>query len=239
MVDEFPDDLKCSKRTLAKTLKQLGDSRKKLKKIPAERNSAQNISARRVFAQAIARKADTRLFYLDETGFNLHSGPRYGYSSIGTTPCHTHPGNRGQNLSVLACIGYNGVVLSELKDGAYDGPAFSQFLDQLLPLLPQGTILIMDNAKFHKRADIKHQLESAGQLVKYLPPYSPQLNPIEEFWAVLKNKQAALRPRPRDRAQLRHGVLEVLKELEHFDMSGFYSHMRRFLSIAAQSEPFL
>ena len=63
------------------------------------------MSARRVFAQAIVRKADLRLFYLDETGFNLHYGPRYGHSLIGTTPCDTDPGNRGQNLLFLACIG--------------------------------------------------------------------------------------------------------------------------------------
>ena len=203
-------------------------------RIPAERNSNQNITVRRIFAQAVVRKAESRLFFLDETGFNLHSGTRYGYSAIGTTPHDTHPGNHDQNLSVLACIGCNGIVHSELKDGAYDGTAFGSILTELLPLLPRESILIMDNAKFHKRADIRHQLESAGQLVKYLPPYSPQLNPIEEFWAVLKSKQAALRPRPRDRVQLEAGVSNLLRELEHYDMTGFYGHMRRFLAIASQ-----
>jgi len=99
--------------------------------------------------------------------------------------------------------------------------------------------LIMDNAKFYKRADIRHQLESAGQLVRYLPPYSPQLNPIEEFWAVLKSKQSSLRPWPRDRVQLRAGASDLLRLFEHYDMTGFYRHKRRFLALASQCEPFL
>lgn len=179
------------------------------------------------------------LYYLDETGFNLHNGPRYGYSITGTTPYVHHPGNRGRNQSVLVCIGLNGVLAYELSDGAYNGDNFIEFLQRICPLLPEGALLIMDNASFHKRDDVHRTLEAHGTNTKYLPPYSPQLNPIEEFFAMLKSKQSSLRPRPITTVELKMSIEQSITQLITFNMSGFYGHMRRFLAIGLQGTPFL
>jgi transposase len=76
-------------------------------------------------------------------------------------------------------------------DGAMDGPAFEAYVKELLaPTLRPGDIVVMDNLTAHKRAQIRIAIEAAGALLMYLPPYSPDLNPIEMAFAKLK---AALR----------------------------------------------
>lgn len=80
-------------------------TRKKIRKIPIERNSAGTIRARSLYANGISRRSDATLYFLDETCFNLHTGPDYGYARKGETPTTYRPGNRRQNLSALVCIG--------------------------------------------------------------------------------------------------------------------------------------
>lgn len=116
IIDRLPVDLVCSRRTLAATLKAMNYSRKRLRKIPIERNTPTNIQLRKTYASSIVRKSDSKLYFLDETGLNLHYGPRFGYSFRGTTPTLTQPGNRGQSISILVCIGLHGVLHWEMVD---------------------------------------------------------------------------------------------------------------------------
>lgn len=239
MADQLPADLKCSARTVAAALKNLGVTRKKLRRVPIERNTASNILSRKLYAQSIVRKPDRNLFFLDETGWNLHNGPRYGYAFKGQTPTVQEPGNRGPNNSLLACIGLDGVRKWELKIGAYNSTALADFLDELCPELPQNAVLIMDNASFHHSEAVKSTLTRHGIVIKYLPAYSPQLNPIEEFFGMLKSRQASIRPRPKTADQLQRSIRSSFEGLDHFDMSGFYSHMRSWVEIALDQRPFL
>lgn len=62
----------------------------------------------------------------------------------------------------------------------------------LLPALPKNCVIVMDNASFHKREDIQQAIRNAGHLLEYLPPYSPDLNPIEHKWAQAKSKRRAI-----------------------------------------------
>ena len=112
---------------------------------------------RKSYAISIFRKPDCELYFLDETGFNLHNGPQFGYAPRGQTPHTTQPGNRGQNMSVLVCIGIQGVIHWECIDDSYNSDRFVAFLDNLCPLIEseptdglQNKILIMDYAVIHK-----------------------------------------------------------------------------------------
>lgn len=238
MNDSLPDDLKCSRKTISKALKGLNLTRKRLRCIPQERNTPATINLRRIYANSIAAKPDCLLYFLDETGFNLHTGPRYGYSKAGQSATVTRPGNRGQNLSVLCCIGLGGVLHWESVHGAYNSQLLCDFLDRLCPLLPKNGYLIMDNASFHKSDSVRKIMTNNGVKNKYLSPYSPQLNPIEEFFSALKAEQARIRPRPKTKEQLEITIKQSFDNIESLDLSGFYSHMRKFIRLAREGIPF-
>jgi len=246
MAEQLPEQLKCSTKTISNGLKSLGLVRKRLRKIPIERNTPANIQLRKSYATSIFRKQDFELYFLDETGFNLHNGPQFGYAPRGETPHITQPGNRGRNISVLVCIGIRGVVHWECIDGPYNSDKFVAFLDNLCPLIESDTvdelrqrILVMDNAVIHKTNAVKLKLESLRQDFKYLPPYSPQLNPIEEFFSALKSNQSSIRPRPKTNAQLKESIEKAIEITSRLDLRGFYQHMRHYLLIAKTGNPFV
>lgn len=84
------------------------------------------------------------------------------------------------NQKIIAPLAFNGYT---------DSMLFNEWLKkQLLPLLPKDSVLVLDNAPFHKSVKTKELVEKAGCHLLFLPPYSPDLNPIENFWAVLKAK---------------------------------------------------
>ena len=75
-----------------------------------------------------------------------------------------------------------------LFEGNIDSDVFYWWVkNQLLPNVPDKSVIVMDNATFHKRQDIQEEIKNAGHILEYLPPYSPDLNPIEHKWAEAKN----------------------------------------------------
>jgi len=98
------------------------------------------------------------------------------------------------------------------KTGAWTGLLFELFVqEELLPRLPQGSVLVLDNARIHHRASLQMALEAAGHTLLFLPPYSPDLNPIELLWSWLKHIVRTLAPRddPQRQKDIRH-VLQLL-----------------------------
>ena len=96
--------------TIAKYLKQMEFTRKRLSLVPLERNSMRNVDARQEYCQNINSVRDSNLVFLDETGFNLHTKKQYGYSIKNTKAYLTAPANRGKNMSLMCFIDVNGVV---------------------------------------------------------------------------------------------------------------------------------
>ena len=87
-------------------------------------------------------------------------------------------------------------IISPLQyDGTMDSALFKTwFAHMLLPALPSGTAIIMDNASFHRKSRLTLFAESAGHRIIFLPPYSPELNPIENFWSWLKSRLRKVLP---------------------------------------------
>ncbi len=96
------------------------------------------------------------------------------------------PGSRGGNISLVGAIRLGGDPTLYPFDGAVDGDRFIYFLDILKPTLRNGDVIIMDNCRIHKTPAVKDKIESFGVRPLYLPPYSPELNPIEETWSLTK-----------------------------------------------------
>jgi len=204
-----------SQGTISVTLKKMGITRKRLTKIPIERNSDRIISLRQCYAKEMQNHALGHLVYLDETGFNLHTSTNYGYSQKNTKAFAMFPANKGVNISLLAAIDINGVIAFELTDGAYNGTRFINFINEkLVPYFKRNanSILVMDNCRFHHSRDVIKLLTMKNISHKFLPPYSPQLNPIEEFFGELKANYKAIRPLSKNRETIKCRVSDLLSK---------------------------
>jgi transposase len=126
--------------------------------------------------------------YLDESGIDDTEDYPYGYSPKGT-PCHAlKPGSRKQRISMIAALRRKELCAPLTFEGYCDRNVFEAWVRQsLLPELVPGETVILDNASFHKSPKISQWIADAGCELLYLPPYSPDLNPIENRWATLKN----------------------------------------------------
>ena len=128
------------------------------------------------------------MVYLDESGF-AHDMPRLsGYSIKGQRCYGTHDwGAKGRTNVIGALLG--GMLLTaSLFETSIDTEIFTQWIKQdLIPQLPHHSVIIMDNASFHKGTLMQRAIEETGHTLFYLPTYSPDLNPIEKKWAQAKS----------------------------------------------------
>lgn len=217
--------------TVSRCLKKLRITRKVLTKVPEDRNSQRVIDLRYNYGRMMENVRLDKLVFLDETGFNLHSSKTYGYSLINTKAVMTVPTNRGQNISVLAAISTNQIICHKICQGAFNGDLLKEFINVQLAEyfdLNPGSTLVMDNCRFHHRNDVLALLTEKGINYKFLPPYSPMLNPIEEVFSVLKARYYNIRPLSKSKTVLIERVTRLLED-NTWNMEPFYSHMREFL----------
>lgn len=148
-----------------------------------------NEDARRVFQEKItAYQADNKsIVYLDESGF-AHDMPRTrGYALVGKRCVGKHDWHAKGRTNVIGALLASCLLTAALFAGSVNADVFFAWLSQdLLPKLPPNSIIVMDNASFHKRDDALQLIEQAGHTLEFLPPYSPDLNPIEHKWAQAK-----------------------------------------------------
>lgn len=166
-------------------------------------------------------EALARLKFLDEAGSNLAMTRRYGRAAKGARVIETVPQNYGENLTMLASLSLSGVEAPMTINGAVDGIVFKVYVEQVLwPTLKAGDVVIMDNLPAHRVAGIKELIEGRGAKLIYLPPYSPDLNPIEKCWSKIKTylRKAKARTREEWEKALREALLSVTAE----DVSGWF-----------------
>ena len=144
---------------------------------------------RREFAAAIAEVNPDDVVYLDETGIEESLHREYARAPRGNQVKTDVCGKKTCRTSVIAAWSREtkSILAPYAFDGYTDAKRFNGWVEQcLLPTLKQGQVVIMDNAAFHKSKKTKDLIESAGCRLIYLPPYSPDFNPIEHIWAVIK-----------------------------------------------------
>ena len=126
---------------------------------------------------------------LDEMGAGVNLTPLYGRSPTGERVYGAKPTGPGKRISTIGALGPGGLKTALCFEGTLTGAVFLQFLDEfLVPGLKPGQIVILDNAKAHKVEGVRERIEGAGARVLYLPPYSPDLNPIEMAWSKVKQQ---------------------------------------------------
>ena len=145
--------------------------------------------------------------FIDECGVTTDLLRRYGRSPRGTR-LHDHtPCSHWQTSTVIGALRADALTAPAVFDGPIDNDSFRAYVDQVLvPTLRPGDVVIMDNLAVHKQPEIRAAIEQAGAQLRFLPPYSPDFNPIEQVFAKLKAFLRALRPRTFER------VLELVAE---------------------------
>jgi transposase len=151
---------------------------------------------REAFREAIGVVHPNDLVFLDEAGFNLAMYFAYGWSISGERLVEAVPFGRGINYSVLGAFDLEGMVCTYQKEGSIKRVDVESFLqNDLLPLLKAGAVLVLDNARSHHGGRLLEIAESFGCSILYLPPYSPDFNPIELAWSWIKTFVRRLCPR--------------------------------------------
>lgn len=131
--------------------------------------------------------AQQRLIFLDETSAATNMTPTRGRAARGERCFGYAPGGHWRTTTVVCALDTQGLVAPLVLDGPINGAAFVAWVNQfLVPALRTGDIVVMDNLSSHKVAGVREAIEGAGAQVRYLPPYSPDLNPIEQVFAKLK-----------------------------------------------------
>jgi transposase len=146
-----------------------------------------------------------------------------GRAPVGERLLAKIPFGHWKTTTLIAALDSNGVRCSTVVDGAVNGDVFEAFVQQvLLPQLKPGDIVVLDNLSSHRRASIQSLIESAGAELRFLPPYSPDLNPIELVFAKIKQLLRSLACRTQD--TLWETMQSVLDQVSDSDAANCFRH---------------
>jgi transposase len=147
----------------------------------------------------------------------------YGRAPRGHRVVDAVPDCRGENLSVIASIDLLGRTAALAVDGAIDASAFDAFVvEVLVPTLRPGDIVVWDNLNVHKSVVAREAIEAAGAEVLFLPPYSPDLNPIEKMWS--KVKAIVRSAGARTRETLHEALTKAFARVTAKDARAWFAH---------------
>ncbi len=163
------------------------------------------------------------LIFLDEAGVNLALVRLYARALQGQRARGTRPQKRGKNVSMIGAIALKGIVASINLLGSTDGLTFEAFvIRKLVPNLWQGATVVWDNSSIHKGEEIEQAIVNAGAKLIYLPPYSPDFNPIENFWSKVKNTLRSIGARTYQALDL--AIAEAFSQVSLKDIRNWFAH---------------
>jgi transposase len=140
---------------------------------------------------------------------------RFGRAPRGERVVGTVPQHSGANLTMIAALSLHGIDATMTIEGATDTDVFQAYVEQILgPTLRPGDIVVLDNLRAHKVARIREAIESRGAQLIYLPPYSPDLAPIEQCWSKIKTflRTAQARTRQALEAAIQQALTTITAE---------------------------
>ena len=142
-----------------------------------------------LFRRELETLAGQPVFYLDECGVDHRLYREYRRAPRGERIYQAVAGQRRERTSIIAAARQNKLVAPLVFQGSCNTEVVDAYFEQvLLPELPPGSVIVLDNARFHQSPTTQKLVEQAGCRLLFLPPYSPDLNPIEHLWAALKTR---------------------------------------------------
>jgi transposase len=164
-----------------------------------------------------------RLVFVDEMGTNISLSSLYAWAPKGERAHCSVPRNRGPNTTVLSSMSLEGMGSTLAVEGATTSAVFEAYVEEVLaPTLRSGQVVVMDNLSAHKGERIKELIEERGCELVYLPPYSPDFNPIEEAFSKIKGLLRKVEARTREALLEAIGV--AISAVTAKDAHGFFEH---------------
>lgn len=209
--------------TVWRALKRLGRRRKK-KTFRAKEQEDPAVRAKRQAYQAEIAQLDPRdLVFVDESGVNQAMARLYAWARGGERAHALRPVRRGQTLTLVGALGWEGLQAPFNLEGAMNGHVFLFYVENLLaPSLRPGQTVMMDNLSAHYADGVREAIESAGARLLYLPPYSPEYSPIELCWSKVKTYLRAEAARTLD--ALHAAITAALNTILPKDAKGWFQH---------------
>lgn len=178
---------------------------------------------RKQWPQRLAGVSADHLVFVDESGANTQMTRRYGRSPVGQRMVCPVPQGHYQTTTMIAAVRLAGPQAPWLFEGPMDGELFLAWVKQgLAPVLQRDDVVVLDNLSTHKVAGVRETIEATGARLEYLPPYSPDFNPIENLWS--KVKQGLKSQNPRNALQLFKAAGTAFDTITPADCLGFFLH---------------
>ena len=192
------------------------------KSLHACERETERVQRRRVeYHEQVKTEVLSKLKFLDEAGSNLAMTRLYGRGERGARVVEAVPQNYGENITMLASLSLSGIAAPMTINGAVDGVIFKVYVQEVLsPTLKAGDVVIMDNLPAHKVSGISELIQAQGAKLIYLPPYSPDLNPIEKCWSKIKTYLRKTKARTRE--ELEKALREALLLITEADAQGWF-----------------
>ena len=167
-----------------------------------------------------------RLVFLDESGISTQMTRRFARARGGRRVHESTPEGNWKILTVLGAMSTDGMLATMMVEAATDAEIFLAFLDHFLcPRLKPGQIVVMDNLSSHKVPGVRERIEAVGAECLYLPPYSPDLNPIEKAWSKLKELLRSVKARTV--AALEAALSNLIPEISTQDAKAWFRLARK------------
>jgi transposase len=165
----------------------------------------------------------TQLVFIDETWATTNMARRYGRSPRGQRLVASVPHGHWKTSTFLAALRHDGLTAPCVIDGAINGATFRAYVEQFLaPTLKPGDLVVLDNLSSHKVAGVREAIEARGASLLYLPPYSPDLNPIEHAFA--KFKQSLRKAAARTIDALWDAIAHAIRDFSSDECANFLAH---------------
>jgi len=178
---------------------------------------------REAWREEFAGVDPARPVFLDETGATTAMTRRYGRAPRGERVDAPVPQGHWKTVTLTAAVRLGGVGACLAFDGATNAASFEAYIERCLaPTLRPGDIVVMDNLPCHKTAEVERLIRSAGAEVRYLPAYSPDLNPIEGMFS--KVKESLRSAAARTVGCLIDAMGDALRSVTSGDLLGWFSH---------------
>ena len=163
------------------------------------------------------------LVFVDESSATTTMIRMYGRSPVGERAADSTPLSGWHSFTMLSAVRWDGPFAPLLLDGALDGDSFAAWVEQMLiPKLRPHDVVVLDNVQPHRVQAVARLLAASGRRLVYLPPYSPDLNPIEEMWSKAKNFLRGAKARTWD--DLLQAMAGALKTVTRKDCIGYFKH---------------
>jgi len=161
--------------------------------------------------------------FLDESGATTQMTRTYGRAPRGERVREATPQGHWKILTMVAALTTRGLEAPMTIAEPTDGDIFLAYIEQVLcPRLRPGQVVVMDNLSAHKVSGVRELIEARGARLLYLPPYSPDLNPIEQAWSKIKQVLRSLKARTAE--TLDHAVAEALKTITAENAVAWFAH---------------